>query len=217
MISVKNTFGSNLSSLRKQAGLSQESLAEQLGISRQAISNWERDLSEPDIETIKRTAELLHVPVSNLMEFTGDSHSPDTAPAIKPTMTIISAVISLIHLACGISGFVNVVAVVVLPITCSFITLIMYFSFSKMLQSNHYDMLAGYNPKRDSIKATQLQMYWCAILSGLTSIIFNVIFILIYFTAEEKQMSTTIIMSFTYYAAISISCIAVNIKIKSHK
>ena len=49
---MQNSFGSNLSALRKKAGVSQETLAEQLGVSRQAVSNWERDLSEPDISTI---------------------------------------------------------------------------------------------------------------------------------------------------------------------
>ena len=57
---MKNTFGANLSILRKRAGLSQEALAEQLGVSRQAVSNWERNLSEPDVNTINLLSELLN-------------------------------------------------------------------------------------------------------------------------------------------------------------
>lgn len=59
----KNTFGTNLSVLRNGAGLSQEMLAEQLGVSRQAVSNWERNLSEPDVSSINRIAKLFNVPV----------------------------------------------------------------------------------------------------------------------------------------------------------
>ena len=45
-------FGNKLRALRKAKGLSQENLAKQLGISRQAISKWESNLSQPDIDNI---------------------------------------------------------------------------------------------------------------------------------------------------------------------
>lgn len=39
-------FGQNVQRLRRAAGLSQEELAERLGVTRQAVSKWERDVSQ---------------------------------------------------------------------------------------------------------------------------------------------------------------------------
>lgn len=40
------TFGEKLQRLRQRAGMSQDALAEKLGVSRQAVSRWERDVSQ---------------------------------------------------------------------------------------------------------------------------------------------------------------------------
>ena len=40
------TTGERLAALRKEKGLSQEALGEALGVSRQAISKWERGVSQ---------------------------------------------------------------------------------------------------------------------------------------------------------------------------
>lgn len=211
---MENSFGSNLSILRKRAGISQESLAEQLGISRQAVSNWERSLSEPDISTINKISELLHVPVSELMDRPAGGGS-DGLPKISPALTVVSVALAAVHFVLGICGLVNIAAVVSLPIMCAFIQSTIYVAFTMMIKSNHYDMLAGFDPKKDSIRATRLQMYWAALLSGLTTVLFELIFVLIYFVRMEKQMDQTVIMIFSYYAAEVIVFIAISLKIKS--
>ena len=213
---MENSFGANLSTLRKRAGLSQETLADHLNVSRQAVSNWERNLSEPDVGTINKISELLHVPVSDLMEHPG-SGGTSAAPKIKPALTVTGIVLAVVHLVLGICGLVNIFAVIVLPITCAFIQATIYAAFTMMIKSGNYDMLAGFDPKKDSIHATRLQMYWAATLSGLTAMLFEIIFVLVYFTPAEKQMICTTIMVFSYYAAEMICFIAISIKIKSRK
>lgn len=211
---MKNSFGANLSVLRYRAGLSQQGLAERLGVSRQAVSNWERDLSEPDIDSIKRMAELLNVSVSELMD--GPAGEPTgTGSKISPIFMIVSVLLAVVHTALGICGLVNIFAAVFLPVMCAFITATIYIAFTVMFKSGRYDMLAGFDPKKDSVKVTQLQMRWIVILTGLSSVLFEVLFTLVYFTQREKQMDITTIMLFSYYAVILICCIAVNQKIKS--
>ena len=57
----------NLRTLRKARGLSQEDLAQQLHITRQTLSKWENGLSVPDAQLLLRLAEILDVPVSELL------------------------------------------------------------------------------------------------------------------------------------------------------
>ncbi len=60
-------FGENVKTLRKQKGFSQEELAARLHVVRQTISKWEKNLSVPDADTLIRLAEILEVPVSELL------------------------------------------------------------------------------------------------------------------------------------------------------
>ena len=60
-------FSENLKILRKQKGLTQEALAIKLHITRQTISKWEKGLSVPDTEQLVRLAEVLEVPITQLL------------------------------------------------------------------------------------------------------------------------------------------------------
>lgn len=53
-----NKIGKKISSLRKQSGLTQMELADRLGISFQAVSNWERGNTMPDISKLPELAEI---------------------------------------------------------------------------------------------------------------------------------------------------------------
>lgn len=48
------TTGKQIRHLRTQSGMTQEELAGKLNVTRQALSNWERDVNEPDLNTLKK-------------------------------------------------------------------------------------------------------------------------------------------------------------------
>ena len=54
-------IGNNIKYFRKESGMTQDELAEELNVTRQALSNWERGKTEPDIETLTKIAEILDV------------------------------------------------------------------------------------------------------------------------------------------------------------
>ena len=60
-------IGKNIRNLRKESGMTQDELAEELNVTRQALSNWERGKTEPDIETLTKIAEILDVSVEELI------------------------------------------------------------------------------------------------------------------------------------------------------
>lgn len=61
------TVGERIQKLRKQKGYSQEKLAEYLSVSRQAISKWEKNVCEPNIECLTRMSKLFDVNLDYLL------------------------------------------------------------------------------------------------------------------------------------------------------
>ena len=67
-----NKIGKKISVLRKQSGLTQMELADRLGISFQAVSNWERGNTMPDISKLPELAEIFGVSIETIL---GDGSS----------------------------------------------------------------------------------------------------------------------------------------------
>ena len=62
-----NELSQNIAILRKQCKMSQSDLANILFVTPQAISRWERGETEPDVETIKKLAEVFKVSVEEII------------------------------------------------------------------------------------------------------------------------------------------------------
>lgn len=52
----------------RKKGLSQEAVAKELGISRQAVSKWETDLAQPDLDNLKKICEILDISADKLLD-----------------------------------------------------------------------------------------------------------------------------------------------------
>ena len=63
------TFGEKLSSLRKQANLTQSDLAEKLNVSRQAITKWENGTGLPDLDNIKKLSSIFNTSIDELLDY----------------------------------------------------------------------------------------------------------------------------------------------------
>lgn len=218
---MRNSIADNIVSIRKKYRLSQEQFAEKVNVSRQAVSNWERGVAVPDVTILDKIATIFETDLTSLVSGTTESEYTNTGSnenlKMKPFFMIISVIMAIVHLILGICGFVNFVAVISLPLMCAFILSIIYLTFNQMIKSNNYKMLAGFDSQKDSIKATRLQMYWGALLSGLTAILFEILFVLIYFAPQDKQMDYTTIMMLTYFSIEFLCFIVINLKIKSRK
>ena len=59
--------GEKIQMMRTEHNLSQKELAEKLGVSRQAIAKWETNRGIPDIENLKRIAQLFDVSIDYLV------------------------------------------------------------------------------------------------------------------------------------------------------
>jgi len=61
-------FGKRLAAIRKSKGLSQLELAKKLGTSRANVTYYERKAVNPTLDLIRKCAEILEIPLSDLIE-----------------------------------------------------------------------------------------------------------------------------------------------------
>lgn len=112
---MKKTLGTLISEVRKQNGMTQLELARQMGVTDKAVSKWERDLSCPDINSLPTLAEVLGVPIEDLMQVKGGQKSSDrkwsrlfdtACKAVALAMGIAVAVLSILGQLPSKSAFV---------------------------------------------------------------------------------------------------------------
>lgn len=89
--------GYNIRRFREAKGLTQEQLAERLNVTRQAVSNWETEKTQPDIDTLQRIAQVLEVSVEELIY--GEKRENKTIVNNNVTKNIKKGLsLSLIHI-----------------------------------------------------------------------------------------------------------------------
>ncbi len=84
-----NPVAENMLRLRRQRGMTQAELAEKMAVTRQTISNWERSISRPDVETLGQLAVLLGVPVDQLI-YPPEKRRRDWLSPLSPAFVPIS-------------------------------------------------------------------------------------------------------------------------------
>ena len=78
------TTGNKLSTLRREAGYTQEQLAEMLDVSRQAVSKWESDLAYPETEKLIKLGELYNCSMDYLLKEDVQSKNGEKAITSPP-------------------------------------------------------------------------------------------------------------------------------------
>lgn len=88
MMNQTESFGVRLAQLRRDAGLSQQGLAQALSVTRQAVSNWERDQTVPDLDMLCSIATALSTDMNTLCGM-------EVPPRRKPRRTLPRPVLAL--------------------------------------------------------------------------------------------------------------------------
>ena len=90
-------FGQRLAMLRQEAGLSQQAMADRLAVTRQAVSNWEREQTMPDLAMLRAIAQVLDTDLNTLC---GTESANDAAPCRHPRRRAWMAAVLAVAL-CG--------------------------------------------------------------------------------------------------------------------
>lgn len=83
------SLGTTIKSLRIFRGYSQRKLAEKLDKSINTISNWEKDLSSPDLKTMKDLCEVLDVTPNELLGWETNQEYADYIIEMENSKVII--------------------------------------------------------------------------------------------------------------------------------
>lgn len=87
--------------LRRKTHFSQEQLADKMNVSRQAISKWEKGDNKPDLDNLKKLAEIFDVKLEYLIQDDYVEEKVEIPPKNKKTYIYIS----VIAVVCLFSGY----------------------------------------------------------------------------------------------------------------
>ena len=126
----------NIVLLRHQSKMSQSDLAGKLFVTPQAVSRWERGETEPDVETIKKLAEVFEVSVEDIINGPGSAFTKQLEKKIYKGYLIGSISMSFAAIIFAVLTLVgvNAVPIFIVLVTLSFVYLgvIFYFELYKL-------------------------------------------------------------------------------------
>lgn len=100
-------FGDILLKLRKQKNISQEDLAERIGVTRQTISNWELNITVPNIDDLKKISETLGVSYDELL----NANIPK-----KKKISEVEKAAKIILIVFKITCIISIISIIILAI-----------------------------------------------------------------------------------------------------
>ena len=93
----------NIKRLRVEKGLTQDLLAEKINITRQAVSSWENDRTQPDVEMLSKLAEVLEVSLEELIYGKKRNTSLELEKqSYNNTVTIIFSILGALLVGAGL-------------------------------------------------------------------------------------------------------------------
>lgn len=96
----KQTFGTMITVLRKERGMTQLELADKMGVTDKAVSKWERDLSLPDAASIPKLAEIFQITTDELMQVNTE---PKARPGNRRLSQLADLALKGVALAMGVA------------------------------------------------------------------------------------------------------------------
>ncbi|QVK20923.1 helix-turn-helix transcriptional regulator [Mycoplasmatota bacterium] len=135
-------IGKAVLKVRKERGLSQTDMASDLGVSRQAVSNWERGKTYPDVETLNQIAVLYDVSIDTLMD--GKVQSFDRR---ERSAKFINMLLFILIVLGSVYLFLYTDASRVFVILYLLCSVPVYLIFQLILKTESYSFMAGFDSK----------------------------------------------------------------------
>ncbi len=140
----EQSLGRKIRKFREQRQVTQSELAEELSVTRQAVSNWEREKTLPDIYMLQRIAAYFEVTLDEFVE--GTKEPEVTMPKAPGRLAAATGLAIFCYLLAGkVTGHLYVETIVLMIIIGIFIQLFLHLYFSSAVKTGNFSALAGYN------------------------------------------------------------------------
>lgn len=213
---MREKIAENLITLRNRDRLSQEQLAEKIGVSRQAVSNWERGIATPDLDTLELISKLFNVDLSDIIN--GGSNPQKTSKDTTPYRTILlisSVLLMVVHFVFAFLDKIDFFPVVLIPGVLVSISVLIHFVFRHTIAQNDLSIIAGYDKKKDNAEMVKKQLATIDLLNLAVVVFFNTLFFIMYAAPRSGQLFGSLVFFGAYILTFAAIVVCVNLKIKS--
>ena len=213
---MSKNLADNIVTLRKKHGLSQEQFAEKISVSRQTVSNWERGIAVPDVETLNLIAKLFDTDLSAIVngENSGTEKQKDTLRH-RTALLLASAALMIVHFILAFSGKIYMFPVVIVPGLLVGLSALIHFAFRHTTAQNDFSIIAGFDKKKDNVEIVKKQLATIDLLNLAVVVFFNILFFFMYSSPKEGQLVGSLVFFGAYFLTFITIVVGVNIKIKS--
>ena len=202
---MNKKLADSIIALRKKNGLSQEQLAEKIGISRQTVSNWERGIAAPDVETLNLISKLFDEDLSVMINGgnSGRGNVRGKTP-YRSALLITDIVLMAVHFVLAFLDKIEMLHVV-----------LVHFLFCHVVAQNDYSIIAGYDKRKDNTEIVKKQLETIDLLNLTVVLFFNILFFIMYTGPKVDQIIGSLVFLGAYVLMLIIIVVGVNIKIKA--
>ena len=213
---MSKNLADNIVTLRKKHGLSQEQFAEKISVSRQTVSNWERGIAVPDVETLNLIAKLFDTDLSAIVngENSGTEKQKDTLRH-RTALLLASAALMIVHFILAFSDKIYMFPVVIVPGLLVGLSALIHFAFRHTTAQNDFSIIAGFDKKKDNIEIVRKQLATIDLLNLAVVFLFNILFFAMYVSPEDSLHISNMIFLGIYILTFITIVVGVNLKMKS--
>ena len=158
---LPKSLGKKIKYFREQRGITQSGLAEELSVTRQAVSNWEREKTLPDVYMLQKIASFFGRTLDEFMEGTQEAEA--AMPKTPGRLAAATGASILFYFAAGgMTGHLYVETAVIMVILWVFCQLFLHLIFRNAVKTGDFSALAGYDSKveyhANEVKKVLIQM-----------------------------------------------------------
>lgn len=180
---MQYNLGEKLIQLRKQNNMSQEELSEKLNISRQAISNWERNKTQPDIYTLQNICAIFNVEINSILGSNPSAYETSSYKHSRHLSTIvylINASLSLLFTIyiLAISTVENRFIGLCFLLIAFIMSTIIFITFESLLSNSNFSLIdsftRGLNLNKNALKKLlySIELFYLTASLALALLIF---------------------------------------------